>query len=381
MNILLVSTQDYIHHPIPSRHHHIFELLADRHEIHVAHFHVSRGHARFTKLRVHETTLFPFKNPMLHYSLNAPYQYQVFRRILEEHKIDVIVGSNVLAGTAVIHAARPFNTPIVFDLKDWFPDSAAAYYRNQVLRALLKDAVLKITKYNLSNSDLITTVSPALVQKLAGMGYKASLITNGVNTAIFKPLGEPRVKTAKASFGFHSNDFVIGFSGSVERWYALDDVMRAFSLLVRRHENLRLLIVGSSLFTDYASRLRTLANSLNIKQRVVFTGAVAYEKLPLYINTMDVCLIPLAPPDWASIAMPDKFFEYSACGKPILCSPIPSIMNLGTPNLFPYHSYEEFVDRIERLIKTRPTFRIRTSVYDWKQKALQFERLLKDLDG
>jgi phosphatidylinositol alpha-1,6-mannosyltransferase len=342
MNILLVSTQDYIHHPIPSRHHHIFELLADRHEIHVAHFHVSRGHARFTKLRVHETTLFPFKNPMLHYSLNAPYQYQVFRRILEEHKIDVIVGSNVLAGTAVIHAARPFNTPIVFDLKDWFPDSAAAYYRNQVLRALLKDAVLKITKYNLSNSDLITTVSPALVQKLAGMGYKASLITNGVNTAIFKPLGEPGVKTARASFGFHSNDFVI---------------------------------------TDYASQLRTLASSLNIKQRVVFTGAVAYEKLPLYINTMDVCLIPLAPPDWASIAMPDKFFEYSACGKPILCSPIPSIMNLGTPNLFPYHSYEEFVDRIERLIKTRPTFRIRTSVYDWKQKALQFERLLKDLDG
>ena len=43
MKILLVSTQDYIHHPVPSRHHYIFEELARRHEVHVAHFHVSRG--------------------------------------------------------------------------------------------------------------------------------------------------------------------------------------------------------------------------------------------------------------------------------------------------------------------------------------------------
>jgi len=43
MRILLVSTQDYIHHPIPSRHHYIFEELAKRHDVHVPHFHVSRG--------------------------------------------------------------------------------------------------------------------------------------------------------------------------------------------------------------------------------------------------------------------------------------------------------------------------------------------------
>ncbi|NLA30699.1 MAG: glycosyltransferase WbuB, partial [Methanomicrobiales archaeon] len=58
MNILLVSTQDYIHHPIPSRHHNIFEELATRHEVHVPHFHVSRGKERETLLHVHEATQF-----------------------------------------------------------------------------------------------------------------------------------------------------------------------------------------------------------------------------------------------------------------------------------------------------------------------------------
>ena len=80
MRILLVSTQDYIHHPIPSRHHYIFEELAKRHEVHVPHFHVSRGKARETRLIVHEATMFPVREPILHYTLNAPFQYAVFKK-------------------------------------------------------------------------------------------------------------------------------------------------------------------------------------------------------------------------------------------------------------------------------------------------------------
>jgi len=80
MRILLVSTQDYIHHPIPSRHHYIFEELAKRHEVHVPHFHVSRGKERETRLIVHEATKFPVREPILHYTLNAPFPYAVFKK-------------------------------------------------------------------------------------------------------------------------------------------------------------------------------------------------------------------------------------------------------------------------------------------------------------
>jgi len=80
LSALLVSTQDYIHHPIPSRHHYIFEELAKRHDVHVPHFHVSRGKERETRLIVHEATLFPVREPILHYTLNAPFQYGVFKK-------------------------------------------------------------------------------------------------------------------------------------------------------------------------------------------------------------------------------------------------------------------------------------------------------------
>ena len=375
MKILLVSTQDYIHHPIPSRHHYIFEELALRHEVHVAHFHVSRGETRPTRLIVDEATQFPLKNPLLHYTLNAPYHFHIFNKIIRDEGIDVVVAAHVLAGSAVIHAAKRHQVPVVFDLKDWFPDSAAAYFKNRFMQDLIRRSVWEITKRNLSGSDRITTVSPSLVEKLRALGFSADLITNGVDTDLFRPMSG---NETRAELGICPDDFVIGFSGSVERWYAIDDMIRALPVLVRYCPGTRLLIIGGSLFTNYRAELETLARDLGISDRVIFTGTKPYHELPRYIACMDVCTIPLSPPQWGEIALPNKFFEYSACGKPIVMRPIPDVARIGGPNLFVYRTQEEYIEHIKAMMKYPRTYTINLEDYSWKEKARQFETLLYD---
>ena len=376
MKILLVSTQDYIHHPIPSRHHYIFEELAKRHEIHVAHFHVSRGETRATRLIVDEATQFPLKSPLLHYTLNAPYHFHIFNKIIRDSGIDAVVAAHVLAGSAVIHAAKRHHVPVVFDLKDWFPDSAAAYFRNRLIQDLVRKSVWEITKRNLSNSDFITTVSPSLVEKLKGLGFSAGLITNGVDTDLFRPMSG---SDTRVELGIGDDEFVIGFSGSVERWYAIDEMIRALPDLIHHRPNTRLLIVGGSLFTDYRADLENLAKDLSISDRVIFTGTKPYYELPRYIACMDACTIPLSPPQWGEIALPNKFFEYSACGKPIIMRPIPDVARIGGPNLFVYKTQDEYIAQIRSLMINPGTFDINLENYSWKEKARQFEALLKDL--
>jgi glycosyltransferase involved in cell wall biosynthesis len=372
MKILLVSTQDYIHHPVPSRHHYIFEELARRHEVHVAHFHVSRGAIRPTRLIVEEATQFPVKNPLLHYTINTPYHYYIFNKIIRDKKIDVVVAAHVLAGAAVISAAKKNHVPVVFDLKDWFPDSAAAYFKNRFLADIVRKGVWEITKRNLSRSDRITTVSPSLVDKLKNLGFSAELITNGVDTDLFVPQdGSP----VRQELGIESEEFVIGFSGSIERWYAIDEMIRALPELIRYHERTRLLIVGGSLFTDYERELRQLAESLGVLDRVIFTGTKPYGELPRYIACMDACTIPLSPPQWVDIALPNKFFEYSACGKPIVMRPIPDVARIGGPNLFVYRTRDEFIAQVKDLMDKPAVFRIDMKEYSWKEKARQFESL------
>ena len=51
------------------------------------------------------------------------------------------------------------------------------------------------------------------------------------------------------------------------------------------------------------------------------------------------------------IALPNKFFEYSACGKPIIMRPIPDVARIGGPNLFVYRTRDEFITHVKNLME------------------------------
>jgi len=375
LKILLISSQDYIHHPVPSRHHYIFERLSQRHEIHVAHFHISNHAPRETNLIVEETTMYPFKNLLVHYTLNTPYQFYRFNNIIKENKIDVVVAAHVLAGTAAIYAAKYNKIPVLFDLKDWFPDSAAAYFENVNLQNIVHNVTLHITKYNLKNSTKVTTVSPNLVKKLQELGCNSQLITNGVDTSLFKPFVSP----LREKLGFLQDDFIIGFAGSIERWYDLDTLLKIPQYFPDK--NIKLLIVGGSLFTGYVLDLKNQVKQLNLENKVTFTGIIPYEQLPDYINCMDICTIPLTPTKWKNIALPNKFFEYSACGKSIITTNIPNIVDFNCPNVYVYENIDNLIEHIKTIMRERPMYNLDLDKRDWNYKATEMENLLKSMVG
>ena len=378
MKILLVSTQDYIHHPIPSRHHYIFEYLAQRHEIHVPHFHVSDGPERKTRLKVHEATKYFQKSPAVHYALNAYHHYRVMDRIIRDEKIDIVVAGNVLAGTAALKAAKKHNIPVLFDLKDWFPDSAAIYYKNPLMKKIVHSVVYAVTKYNLKHSDRVTTVSPKLQEMVNEMGIECGMIPNGVATDYFKPMD---TMIGRNLCGIDRDEFVIGFLGGIERRFELDEVIKTLPELIKYNDKTRLLIVGGSLFTDYLDELKALTENLGLSDRVIFTGLIEHTELPKYISAMDVCIIPLKSEEWYGISMSNKFFEYSACAKPVLIKPAPGIMALGWDNTFVYENNEQFVERIKYIMDNPREYAPDVSEYSWYKRADDIEKeLFKLLD-
>jgi phosphatidyl-myo-inositol dimannoside synthase len=125
------------------------------------------------------------------------------------------------------------------------------------------------------------------------------------------------------------------------------------------------------------NELQQLAKDLGISGNVIFSGTKPYRELPRYIACMDVCTIPLSPPQWGDIALPNKFFEYSACGKPIIMRPIPDVQRIGGPNLFVYRTREEYLEKIKSLMDKTATYCINLDNYSWKEKSRQFEEIFK----
>lgn len=96
---------------------------------------------------------------------------------------------------------------------------------------------------------------------------------------------------------------------------------------------------------------------------------------------MDVCLIPLEPSQWRHIALPNKFFEYSACNKPILTTDIPNIIDIGKQNhnLFIYNNTRDILNHIDYIYNNRPKFNIDASQFDWNNRSKDMEKVLLNL--
>jgi glycosyltransferase involved in cell wall biosynthesis len=94
---------------------------------------------------------------------------------------------------------------------------------------------------------------------------------------------------------------------------------------------------------------------------------------------MDVCLIPFRITPVSDIALPNKLFEYSACGKPILSTPLPDVIKVGAENLFVYKDKEEFVDKVKYIMNNPRKYEMDVNEYSWKRKARELESLLQEL--
>ena len=58
----------------------------------------------------------------------------------------------------------------------------------------------------------------------------------------------------------------------LQRWYAIDEMIRALPALIHYRPDTKMLVVGGSLFTDYQATLYALAKDLGVSDHVIFTA-------------------------------------------------------------------------------------------------------------
>lgn len=72
-----------------------------------------------------------------------------------------------------------------------------------------------------------------------------------------------------------------------------------------------------------------LLGRLRVRPNVLLTGHVRYGDLPAYLHEADTLLIPYVRNQATRAVFPLKFFEYLATGRPVVASPLPSLLPFG----------------------------------------------------
>jgi glycosyltransferase involved in cell wall biosynthesis len=171
---------------------------------------------------------------------------------------------------------------------------------------------------NLRRFDRIVTVSDelkVLYQEAYGVpADRISVVYNGVNQHLFS-VGRYREEAAalRERLGVGGKK-VLGFVGGLRPWHGVQHVIRMMAGL--KHRDAVLCIVGSG---HELENLRSLADALGLRDRVIFIGAVPYLKVPPYVEMFDIALAPYPSQGVSNYFNPLKLFEYMAMQKPIVC--------------------------------------------------------------
>jgi glycosyltransferase involved in cell wall biosynthesis len=332
MKVLLVPSSDYIGHPFPQRHNQIFERLHDgkNFEVHVVRFRLFDKPKLKTKLVIHELDGKKIRNVALYYLTNAINHTSQIRRIIREEGIDVVVLSNLAQPFAytLMNEISSFHIPIIFDLPDYYPTSAAGYMFD--VRSLAGELFAGmfdfILCYMIKRATVVTVASHALEEyaKRAG-AQKVVYVPNGIGECFLK-LHDGN--TLREKFGYSENDLVAGYIGSLEFWLDMKSFITGVSSARKMGLPVNLLLVGSKLHTNFSDKVIQWIKRKNIEKHTEFIGFVPYEDVPKYVASFNVGIIPFDVSNpTAFYAAPNKMWEYLSQRKPVISTPIPEAVN------------------------------------------------------
>jgi glycosyltransferase involved in cell wall biosynthesis len=235
---------------------------------------------------------------------------------LARGKFDVIYATSppLFVGAAALAASYLRAIPLVFEVRDLWPESAVSLGELRNRRAIALAERLERACYQRARR--IVVVTEGIRQRLLERGLppeKLVVIPNGANTELFRPRPEAGL-ALRQELGLE-DAFVVLYAGIHGIAQGLDTVVEAARLL-QNAPNIRFLFVGEG---PVKADVIALAQQYGL-ENLRFHPEVPRERMPAFLSAVDVALVPLRRLELFRGALPSKMFDAWAAGCPTLVS-------------------------------------------------------------
>lgn len=341
MKILVISLPD-LKKINPQRYHHILKHLSRKHEVTVLTINawwLEEKEDEFLKECLRNVQCYHVTESKKNSILQEIWATRSIRRLEGEvdfESFDMCLTFNSLI--AGYYIPKKYDLPTIMDVCDDIVNWIAI---SPQIPSVLKPAGKRIASHmfskNASRCKRIVFSLDSLRQSFSMSDEKCAIIPNGVDTKIFVKMGRCKDQS-RLSPGM----FVVGFVGFLGEWVNLSPALEAIATLKNQIPIKALIIGEGSRLNEY----KKLSERLQLKDSVIFTGDVPYLKVPEYISCMDICLLPFDRSSVSQNALPLKLFEYMACEKPVISTPLSGV----TGAVGSLVTYAESVDEIKTAI-------------------------------
>jgi glycosyltransferase involved in cell wall biosynthesis len=139
------------------------------------------------------------------------------------------------------------------------------------------------------------------------------------------------------------------YLGRLKKYKSIDHLLRAFSLTLKKIPEAKLVVVGEG---DFKDNLISLANELNLGDRVEFTGFVDQSEKVRRLQKAWVAVYPSLKEGWGLTNI-----EANACGTPVIASNVPGLKDSVVPGktglLFEYGDVPKLSECLIRILSDK----------------------------
>lgn len=235
--------------------------------------------------------------------------------LLARGRYDVLVATSppLFVGGAALALSFLRRIPLVFEVRDLWPESAVALGELSNPRAVALAGILEKKCYNRARR--LVVVTEGIRRKLAerGFGDKLVLIPNGANTDLFRP--DPAAGAALRDELGLADKFVVLYAGVHGIAQGLETVLEAARQL-QPVPDVHFVFVGEG---PKKAELLAIKERLGL-DNVTMSPERPRSEMPAFLSAADVALVPLRRLELFEGALPSKMFDAWACGCPVILS-------------------------------------------------------------
>ncbi|MBV8052530.1 MAG: glycosyltransferase family 4 protein [Acidobacteriaceae bacterium] len=228
---------------------------------------------------------------------------------------DVVIATSpqLLTGITGWWLARWKRVPFILEIRDLWPESLAAVGMGKQKGSLYR-TLETVAAFLYRRCDHVVVVTSAFREALTANWSvppdKISVVENGVDTNLFRPLDSREMRTRLRAEG----KFVVSYIGTMGMAQGLETLIEAAERVQACAPGIQFLFVGQGAEKQRIAEL-VRHKALN---NLLFVDQQPREKIPAYIAASDLCLVPLRNSGLFKTVLPTKLLEFMACGKPVI---------------------------------------------------------------
>lgn len=198
----------------------------------------------------------------------------------------------------------------------------------------LSDKAKAIERKAVETADLVTADSRTTVEDYFTVRPDILYLPQGVDAGRFYPANglqeiEKRAENFRGVVGYMGTDLVVD--------------VPLMDQLAEKCPHLLFVLIG-----DFR---QSGLGSLKKYPNVFFTGRLGYFELNKALNSIDVGLIPYLVNDRTSGVFPTKYYEYLACNKPVVTTPLPDLTDKVSGHVLIAEGVKGFMEAIHELLE------------------------------